>query len=91
MRLLYVTLRNLLHHEVRLNLHLLAEHTSLGAPFARDGQHADWRLRVDEGVDAAGHVGKRELVCCLDMLVRCGSVGRGCRRTWPIGLRSVME
>jgi hypothetical protein len=65
MRLLHVTLSNLLHHEIRLNLHLFTQHTALNAPLARDSQHADRRLRVDEGVDAAGLIGEREFVGCL--------------------------
>lgn len=64
-RLLNIALRDLLHHEVPIDDHVLGELAARNAPLARDRQDADRRLSVDEGVDAVGGVGEGELVCCL--------------------------
>lgn len=64
-RLLDIPLRHLLHHEVSVNDHVLGQHTALHPPLARDSEGADGRLSVDEGIDAVGDVGQRQLVGCL--------------------------
>ena len=64
-RLLDIPLSHLLHHEVAIDDHILRQHTALHPPLARDGEGADGRLSVDEGVDAVGDVGQRQLVGCL--------------------------
>ena len=71
MRLLNVTLRNLLHHEIRINVDLLAQLAIGDTPLAADSQYADGGLGVDEGVDAFGDVGEGEFVCCLVGLLGC--------------------
>ena len=67
-RLLNIALSNLLHHEVSINNHILSQLAARDAPLASDGQDADGRLGVDEGVDAVGGVGEGELVCCLRLV-----------------------
>ena len=64
-RLLNIPLRHLLHHKVPINDHILRQHGALHPPLSSDGQDADGRLGVDEGVDAVGDVGQRQLVGCL--------------------------
>ena len=64
-RLLNIVLSHLLHHEVAINDHILRQHAALHPPLACDGEGADGRLGVDEGVDAVGDVGQRQLVGCL--------------------------
>jgi hypothetical protein len=64
-RLLDIPLCHLLHHEVAVNLDILDQQAIGDAPLARDRQHADGRLGVDEAVDARGRVGECELVGCL--------------------------
>jgi hypothetical protein len=75
-RLFNISLGNLLHHEVAINDHIFSELAAGDTPFARDGQDADRRLSVDEGVDAVGDVCEGELVCCLLVSVRIWR--RGC-------------
>lgn len=58
MRLLHIRLRHLLHHEIRINIHFLAQLAICNAPLARDSEDADGRLGVDEGIDAGGDVGE---------------------------------
>ena len=64
-RLLNIPLRHLLHHKVPINDHILRQHGALHPPLSSDGESADGRLGVDEGVDAVGDVGQRQLVGCL--------------------------
>jgi hypothetical protein len=95
-RLLDVALGHLLHHEVAVNLDILDQQAIRDAPLARDGQHADGRLGVDEAVDAGGCVGEGELVGCLKERGLAGlGRGKGGRgrggRTWPMGFLSVTE
>ena len=71
MRLLHITLRNLLHHEIRINVDLLAQLAIGDTPLAADSQYADGGLGVDKGVDAVGDVGEGEFVCCLVGLLGC--------------------
>lgn len=63
--LLNVALRNLLHHEVAIDDHILGELSADNTPLASNCQDANGRLSIDEGVDAVGDVGEGQLVCCL--------------------------
>lgn len=65
-RLIDVPLGHLLHHEVAIDVDLLYELALCDAPLRGDGQRADGRLGVDEGVDAVVYVGEGEFVGCLD-------------------------
>lgn len=78
MRLLDVTLRNLLHHEVGVDVHFLAQQAVLNTPLAGDGKDANGGLGVDEGVDAGGGVGELEGVCCLKRGELVGGIFIGC-------------
>lgn len=64
-RLLNITLGNLLHHKVSIDNNILRQLAAVDTPLASDGQDTNGRLCVDEGVDAVGDVGEGELVCCL--------------------------
>jgi hypothetical protein len=64
-RLVDVTLSNLLHHEVCIDVNFLAQLTVGNAPLAGYGEHANGGLGVDQGIDAGGGVGEGEFVCCL--------------------------
>jgi len=63
--LLNVVLSNLFHHEVGVNVNLLAELAASHTPLAADGEDTNGGFGVDEGVDALGDVGEGELVGCL--------------------------
>jgi hypothetical protein len=65
MRLLHITLRNLLHHEIRIDIHLLTQLPILDPPLPRNREHAHGRLGVYKTVDAVGDVCEGEFVCCL--------------------------
>lgn len=65
MRLFHIGLRNLLHHEIGIDIHFLAQQTVFNPPLAGNGEHADRGFGVDEGVDARGRVCELESVCCL--------------------------
>ena len=55
-RLLDISLGHLLHHKVAIDLHILDQFSIYHPPFARNREDADWRLGVDETVDAIGGV-----------------------------------
>jgi hypothetical protein len=65
MRLLHIALRNLLHHEIRIDIHLLTQLPILDPPLPRNREHAHRRLGVHKTVDAVGDVCECEFVCCL--------------------------
>lgn len=65
MRLLNITLRNLLHHEVGINIDFLAQQAVFNPPFAGDGKDADGRLGVDKRIDTSWGIGELQCVCCL--------------------------
>lgn len=68
-RLLDVVLSHLLHHEVGVDVNLLAELAASDTPLAADGEDTNGRFGVDEGVDTLRDVGESELVGCLVWLV----------------------
>jgi len=63
--LLNIVLSNLLHHEVGVNVNLLAELAASHTPLAADGKDTNGGFGVDEGVDTLGDVGEGEFVGCL--------------------------
>lgn len=65
MRLLNITLRHLLHHEIRIDIHILRQQPIRNTPLPSNSQRTDRWLRVNQGVDASGHVGECEFVCGL--------------------------
>jgi len=87
-----VVLSHLLHHEVGVNVNLLAELAASHTPLAADGEDTNGGFGVDEGVDTLGDVGEGELVGCLRWVsiaaLKEKGVGRG-SRTWPMGFLSV--
>jgi len=68
-RLLDVSLGHLLHHKVAIDLHILDQFSIYHPPFARNREDADWRLGVDETVDAIWGVCEGQAVCCLYRLL----------------------
>ena len=63
--LLNIVLSHLLHHEVGVNVNLLAELAASNTPLAADGEDTNGGFGVDEGVDTLGDIGEGELVGCL--------------------------
>lgn len=64
-RLLNITLGNLLHHKVAIDDHVLGQLAASDTPLASNGQDADGRFGVDEGVNTVGDIGESQLVGCL--------------------------
>lgn len=64
-RLLNIVLSHLLHHEVGVNVNLLAELAASHTPLAADGEDTNGGFGVNEGVDTLGDIGEGELVGCL--------------------------
>jgi len=63
--LLNIVLSHLLHHEVGVNVNLLAELATSHTPLAADGEDTNGGFGVNEGVDTLGDIGEGELVGCL--------------------------
>jgi hypothetical protein len=79
MCLLDVGLRNLLHHEVCVDLDFLDELAMGDTPGALDGQNTNRWLSIDERVDTSGRVRQSQGVCRLWKDSVSGSHGIGGR------------
>ena len=66
-RLLNIALGNLLHHEIGIDINLLAQLAIDDAPLATNRKCADRRFGINKRIDALWHIGDVELVRGLKM------------------------